>query len=235
MELLTLGTVFLTRGGFFWIANFLDPDPPKRRNPSTFLVIVNTRKKNIESGFIRASLCGAVGWQARDTFPRSLHKVGLSGCNRIFSFFSPRTQIKVCSFHPTTMHWRSKDRERKLNSFFFFFFFTVKSGQNICLRAVVNFKTSCRQWQASVWTSVEIGFKPVDKTQSNGIEVRIICFGWDLHTFSSNLYTHLAMPPPHRCLNIRSCGELLLLLISQVLLSTFFNARKNTENLISSR
>lgn len=123
----------------------------------------------------------------------------------------------------------------EIKFFFFFFFFTVKSGQNICLRAVVNFKTSCRQWQASVWTSVEIGFKPVDKTQSNGIEVRIICFGWDLHTFSSNLYTHLAMPPPHRCLNIRSCGELLQLLISQVLLSTFFNARKNTENLISSR
>ena len=132
VELLNLGTVFWPEADFsesqiFWILIRQSVEIH-----STFVVLVNTREKTpTKSGFIRASLCGAVGWQACDTFPRSLHKVGLSGCNRIFSsdFYLAHRSRSVCSIitvgpkvkrktQATITYQHSKDRERKLNSFF---------------------------------------------------------------------------------------------------------------------
>lgn len=142
------------------------------RNKCTFLFRVKRQLDGgisiitTKSGFIRGSLCGAVGCQVCATFPKSLHKLGedtraeaewiqsilvLMPVEESRYIFSPDTQIKVCSFHhrqvPDTKGKSDeisvfKETGRKMDSFFFFF--PAEGSQNICLTAVMNVATSCR-------------------------------------------------------------------------------------------
>lgn len=76
-------------------------------------IMVNTKRQRglaggisiitTSSGFIRGSLCSAVGWQVCATFPRSWHKLGHNYCEDTIKFLvlarGGRKQIHIFTWH----------------------------------------------------------------------------------------------------------------------------------------